>query len=68
MTLYPHSTAYIMLVVADTPNRCKQLKTNQSILKMLSNIGIDKINIWCKFKVSTVILIFDLQQNRTKAT
>jgi len=39
----------------ETKNVRKQLKTRQNILKMLSNIGIDKINIKCKFQVSTVI-------------
>jgi len=33
-----------------TKNVSKQPKTNQNILKMLSNMGINKINIWCKFK------------------
>jgi len=38
---------------------------SQKILKMLSSIGIeiDKINIQCKFQVSTVI-VFEFQQNK----
>jgi len=36
-------------------NAHKQFKTSQSILKILSCIEIDKINLWCKFQVSIVI-------------
>ena len=39
----------------ETKNVRKQLKTCKNIMKLLSNIGTDKIHIWCKFKVSTVI-------------
>lgn len=33
----------------------QQPKTSQKLLKILSSIDIDKINILCKFQVSTII-------------
>jgi len=36
-----------------------QLKTRQNILKIVSSIEIDKINIWCEFQVFAVV---ELQQ------
>jgi len=33
----------------------KHLKTSQNIFKILSKVEIRKINLWCKFQVSTDI-------------